>query len=437
MLPSPDLESKKRSASVFDEGSEPEEVKRLKVAPSVELKKFARFGGPDLSDLRGFGYEEEDMDGSTSSSTRKRSRSGKQSDSTSRSGPYNADFRGKLQDSGIFLPRSDLPKPQNFRELKRCIQDYKTPVARGAYEQLEHFVDELSDEAEVMKKVIPLLEGTPDDIYYSVGDKVYAMDPIVEDGADAKPDLFDGERESDVPRWVQDKANNHIKPLSGSCPMIPNFLLEAKGAKGQAHVLKLQACHGGALGTRAMDTFRQLCNLPPDENARCFSATYHNGTSTLELYAHHSVDNSYYMTRIEMFSMAKGEDEFEAGVTAFRALRHRARVERQSLLKAAKKPRPRATGNNASMLNRHTSPDELHAPMTAQPLGQLTPLTSTARTPNSPQTSPDRHGRDGRALLATTGKSAADKSQGRRMFEPPGRRKDSVGGNGNGNERSE
>ncbi|KPI34441.1 uncharacterized protein AB675_1413 [Cyphellophora attinorum] len=170
MPSSPDRESRKRSAGVLDEGSEPESVKRLKVVHSVELGRFARLGGPDLSDLRGYGL---------SIPSRTRSRSWRQSDSTSRTGPFNADFRRKLEDCSIFLPRSSLPKTQNLKELKRFTQDYETSIAPVAYEQLEYLVDEFA-------------------AYYSAGDEIYALDAIVEDGPAAKPSLFDGERDEDV-----------------------------------------------------------------------------------------------------------------------------------------------------------------------------------------------------------------------------------------------
>ncbi|KAH8783453.1 hypothetical protein F5883DRAFT_360602, partial [Diaporthe sp. PMI_573] len=119
-----------------------------------------------------------------------------------------------------------------------------------------------------------------------------------------------------------------------SVPVAPNFFLKAKGPNGSAAVARQQACYDGAYGARAMHSY--------DGNARTYSSTYHAGTGTLQLYAHHVTGPTtpggrpeYHMTQLRTFGMTDTRDAFVEGATAFRNLRDRAREHRDGFIAAA------------------------------------------------------------------------------------------------------
>ncbi|KAM3502142.1 hypothetical protein MY11210_009160 [Beauveria gryllotalpidicola] len=136
-----------------------------------------------------------------------------------------------------------------------------------------------------------------------------------------------------------------ITPTSHArAPSVPNLFVEAKAPRGGADVAKRQACLDGAIGARAMHS---LQNYGEDEqvydgNARTFSSTYHAGTGTLQLYAHHVTGPraeedrpEYHMTQIDSWGMTGNIETFRRGATAFRNSRDLSRRQRETLIEAA------------------------------------------------------------------------------------------------------
>ncbi|KAM3563883.1 hypothetical protein MY1884_001004 [Beauveria asiatica] len=79
-----------------------------------------------------------------------------------------------------------------------------------------------------------------------------------------------------------------------------------------------------------------------DSNARTFSSTYHAGTGTLQLYAHHITGPmvegelpEYHMTQLRTFGMTDTRETFIAGATAFRNARDIAQKQRETFIQAA------------------------------------------------------------------------------------------------------
>ncbi|TWU76329.1 hypothetical protein ED733_005960 [Metarhizium rileyi] len=79
-----------------------------------------------------------------------------------------------------------------------------------------------------------------------------------------------------------------------------------------------------------------------DGIARTFSSTYHAGTGTLQLYAHHVTDPragaeslEYHMTQIDSWGMTGNIDTFRRGAVAFRNARDLGRRQRETFIQAA------------------------------------------------------------------------------------------------------
>ncbi|KAM3499050.1 hypothetical protein MY11210_009638 [Beauveria gryllotalpidicola] len=136
-----------------------------------------------------------------------------------------------------------------------------------------------------------------------------------------------------------------IPTSHGRAPVIPNFFIEAKAPRGGADVAKRQACLDGAVGSRAMHSLQNYGEKDEpvyDGNSRTFSSTYHAGTGTLQLYAHHvtgpTVDGEqpeYHMTQIRTFGMTDTRETFIVGATALRNARDLAQQQRQTFIRAA------------------------------------------------------------------------------------------------------
>ncbi|KAM3499048.1 hypothetical protein MY11210_009636, partial [Beauveria gryllotalpidicola] len=105
------------------------------------------------------------------------------------------------------------------------------------------------------------------------------------------------------------------------------------------------ACLDGAVGSRAMHSLQNYGEKDEpvyDGNSRTFSSTYHAGTGTLQLYAHHvtgpTVDGEqpeYHMTQIRTFGMTDTRETFIVGATALRNARDLAQQQRQTFIRAA------------------------------------------------------------------------------------------------------
>lgn len=126
--------------------------------------------------------------------------------------------------------------------------------------------------------------------------------------------------------------------------MVPNFFLEVKDTNGGARVAKRQAGYDGAIGARAMHALQNYSVEEPafDGNAYTYSSTYHAGTGTLQLYAHHPTPPTapggrpeYHMTPLRGYALTSDIDTFRRGATAFRNARDLAQTHRDSLIQAA------------------------------------------------------------------------------------------------------
>lgn len=164
------------------------------------------------------------------------------------------------------------------------------------------------------------------------------------------PDFFDRARAGDIHDKIRNaeeegNLNKLIIPTKhASAPVAPNFFLETKAPGGSADVALRQVLHDGAIGTRAMHALQNHGAEEPafDGNAYTYSSTYHAGTGTLQLYAHHVAPPTaparrpeYHMTQVKAFAMTSDRDTFVQGATAFRNARVSEQRHRDSFIQAA------------------------------------------------------------------------------------------------------
>ena len=262
-----------------------------------------------------------------------------------KSSAYDKAFQEHLHDNNIYL-HSRKSKPKNkvgLSQPRPSLSPSKFPDDAFVRFQDEH--DNLGSEADVMRKIIPVISGAAD--IPNSGDALFNNLQSITNGdtVDAKPDFYDGTRFSDIDKKVRDELNHLIIPTkSTQRPAAPNFFLEAKAPEGGAGTAKRQAGLDGAIGARAMNALRNYGEeeLSFDGNAYSMSSTYHAGTGTLQLYSHHITaptapggQPEYHMTQVDGWQMTGNIDTFRRGATAFRNARDWAKHNRDQLILAA------------------------------------------------------------------------------------------------------
>ncbi|KAK3319297.1 hypothetical protein B0H66DRAFT_575768 [Apodospora peruviana] len=152
----------------------------------------------------------------------------------------------------------------------------------------------------------------------------------------AVPDFFDGALPADVDKSVREDLSQMIASIKhANVPVAPNFFLDAKAPRGGADVVRRQACYDGAYGARAMHSLQSYGEEEAayDGNAYSYSSTYHAGTGTLQLYAHHVTEPTnpegrpeYHMSQVKAYALTS--DPFRNARDL--AQRHRNRFIRQA-----------------------------------------------------------------------------------------------------------
>ena len=125
---------------------------------------------------------------------------------------------------------------------------------------------------------------------------------------------------------------------------MPNFFLEVKAPDGSAGVARKQALYDGAIGARAMHSLQNYGREGPvyDGNAYTLSSTYHAGTGTLQMYAHHPTEPTtpggppeYHMTQVKAYAMTSDRNTCVEGLKAFRNGRKWTKKQRDRFIEAA------------------------------------------------------------------------------------------------------
>ncbi|TWU72058.1 hypothetical protein ED733_002927 [Metarhizium rileyi] len=337
----------------------PGTVSAASVIPTT-LARFARRGGPDLRHLRG--YPEPKKAARMSSSSTPLSRRTQSTKATiisskaKRSSAYNKDFEQNLIDHGIYpegFEHTDgrlTPEPDNSDDIIRDLAHTRASLSPSqfsvsAFKKFKLANSRVISEGKVIADILPIIRGSSD--IPNEGNLPFSNLDSITDGTtvDAVPDLYDGSHSKELDKTVRQGLSKTVIPTShGRAPIAPNFFMEAKAPRGGADVAKRQACLDGAVGARAMHSLQNYGKNQPvyDGNSRTFSSTYHAGTGTLQLYAHHVTGPTpederpeYHMTPLRGFTLTDTRETFIAGATAFRNARDLARRQRETLIQEA------------------------------------------------------------------------------------------------------
>jgi hypothetical protein len=269
------------------------------------------------------------------------------SSTTKLSSAYGKDFEQHLNDNNIYL-HGRKSKPKNKTDLHQSRPSLSpSKFSDGDFERFQDDHEHLGSEGDVMRKIIPVIAGNAS--IPNSGEVLFSNLESITDGAtvDVKPDFYDGARFGDIHATVRNDLNSLIIPSATNAarrPAAPNFFLEAKAPWGGADVAKRQAGLDGAIGARAMHALQNYGEEEPafDGNAYTYTSTYHAGTGTLQLYAHHATPPTalvgrpeYHMTQVDGWQMTGNIDTFRRGATAFRNARDLMQKDRVDFIQAA------------------------------------------------------------------------------------------------------
>ncbi|KAM3065768.1 hypothetical protein ACMFMG_010006 [Clarireedia jacksonii] len=333
-------------------------LRRCSPRRSKDVERFARRGGPDLSDLIGYSEPTHSpncmMSSSRASSSRKRISSSSSSKTkttakttsgktksgvttySAKSSPYDANFEQNHIDVGVYQygykypDGSRPPLAGDYEAVNRRLAQYRPSLSPSRFSDggRQDFVDkdaEARREQNVKTKVLPALlnaigasEGAEDDVPFT------HIAPFADNNTKAVPDYYYGAQPEQLDPTVRGALSSHIVPQP-TYLIAPNFFLEAKGPSGSTVVALRQACHDGAIGARAMHSLQTYGQDEPDydNNISAISTTYHAGV--LKMYGHSAAQPNgpgtrpeYYMHQLDSWSMTGNKNTFLQGATAFK-----------------------------------------------------------------------------------------------------------------------
>jgi hypothetical protein len=123
----------------------------------------------------------------------------------------------------------------------------------GAFNDFRKKANRAVNEADVMAKAFPILEGNSN--VPSNMKRTFANLAPLTDGTivDVQPDFYYSARPDQLDPRVQKALNSYIIPSANDRALIlPNNFIEGKGPGGTRAVADRQACYDGALGARGM-----------------------------------------------------------------------------------------------------------------------------------------------------------------------------------------
>ncbi|KAK3171022.1 hypothetical protein OEA41_003106 [Lepraria neglecta] len=327
----------------------------------VQLKRFARHGGPSLDHLRAYPEPEtaapsNRMMDSSQSGSRKRAKISDTSSKTRKSSAYDPNFEQHLINNGIYPHGYDHGDdngsvyPDNWEEINEMLAQPRPSLSpsrfpREAFRKFEKTNMQALTENRVMSKAFPIIAGTVDipsqeNLYF--GNLKHLTDGSI---TKAKPDFYDGSRPVELDKHIREELGPYIVPSTNTAaPCLPNFFTEAKGPNGSAPVCKLQAMYDGALGARGVHELRSYVGqeTPFDNKAYTITSTYHGGTGDLTIYSTHPTPSNdpqnpieYRITQLRGWKMTDIPETFRQGAGALRNARDWAKEKREELITAA------------------------------------------------------------------------------------------------------
>lgn len=266
----------------------------LTVATTRRLARFARRGGPDLRDLRGYppAISSNQAAGAMSSSSQSRATKSTNPTILTTSGttktksttPYNRGFEQHLTDHAIHpTGRSRRPDLEEIRAAiavpRRSLSPSK--FSDGAFKTFQDSNAQAKDEHDVKAHVVPTIIDARRTDHLSAMNTLFGNLEALTDGTlpPANPDLYYGAYPEELDQSIRDELASHIIPSTMvDKPMTPNFFLEVKGPDGSLAVAIRQARYDGAIGSRGIHSLQSYGEEPNyDGQAYTYSSIYHGG----------------------------------------------------------------------------------------------------------------------------------------------------------------
>ncbi|KLU92032.1 hypothetical protein MAPG_10979 [Magnaporthiopsis poae ATCC 64411] len=317
----------------------------------AKIARFARHGGPDLTDLRGYrGPSNKAMSPSSRRRAAQRIDPSSSAPSPVRDPksitPYHAACEQHFVDHDIH-PRWSSQAP-NLGELNSALRVPRPSLSSFSDRAFSVFAEadaQVKDEEDVKAHVLPTIMGATDQPS-SINTLFGKLAPLTDGSlAGAKPDVYYGSLPKTLDRAVRDELSGHIVPSTmQDKPLAPNLFVEVKGPNGSNAVLQRQARYAGAIGARGMHTLRNYGKDEPvyDRTPYTFSSTYQAEAGHLRLYAHHVTEPAasggrpeYHATLAGSYLLTESREAFVEGVTAFRNARDLAKQYREDFIRAA------------------------------------------------------------------------------------------------------
>ncbi|KAI9731016.1 MAG: hypothetical protein M1834_005479 [Cirrosporium novae-zelandiae] len=327
------------------------EEKTLPVIKDLELdklKSFARSGGPDLCDIRGYpftmppGAQSADIPPQATTKT----------NTEKKSSTYDPNFEQIMIDHGSYPEKYRHPdgryppKPNNWNEIQNALNPSRASLSSSPFfdRVFDDFIQkerDASNERKTIGSLFSIIRGDAD-IFYDEDTLFRNLKPFADGIVNARPDLYDGARVDQLNWQVRKELNSYIIPSTQrQAPILPNFFTEGKGVDGSPTVAKRQAFYDGTLGARAMLQLQSYGNnLNYDNNAYTIVSTYHDGT--LKLFTIHPTRSTdpgrftdYHMNQLSSLSLTSNPESFREGVSAFRNARDWAKEQRDRFIMAA------------------------------------------------------------------------------------------------------
>jgi hypothetical protein len=316
-----------------------------------------------------------------------------------RTSAYNPGFEQNLIKHGVYPygyrhpDGQRAPKPDNWEEVQQIMAEPRPSLSPSRFSDgaFERFVDkttEALDEADVMTKAFPILEGDsdlPSGIKRTFGNLAALTDGTI---VDAQPDFYYGARPDQLDPRVQKELNSYIVPsVNDRAPMLPNNFTEGKGPGGTWAVVKRQVGYDGALGARGMQHLQSYGQPEPvyDNNAYTITSTF--DAEHLHMYTAHPTapanpggQPEYHMNQLNSWGMTGNLETCRQGATAYRNMRDWTKKKRDEFIEAANEraanertanppqdmsfessgySEPSTSTNMATVLESDTSADEL------------------------------------------------------------------------------
>ena len=275
---------------------------------------------------------------------------------TPKTSPYNRNFEQHLIDHGVYIAEHEypdgrtVPEPNNLQEIQERLLQRRLSLSPSRFtdEDFKNFRranTQSTKENKVLSVEVPLIEGGVRDGKCVSGQIPFTNLEALTDGTivSGNPDRYYGARPEQLSRQIRDLLYRQIVPSTqDSLPMVPNFLMAAKGPDGQMSVVMRQACYDGALGARGMHHLQSYGHSEPiyDNNAYTVTLIYLHGM--LRLYTSHLGRSTtprgrseYYMHQLRSFAITDSADAFRDAASAYRNARDWAEEKRNAFIDAA------------------------------------------------------------------------------------------------------